>query len=77
MPIGPHRLASLQARRALCQAIINTLTGIDDPRRDDAIAEYRRQLAVIDQDITDLTGKPPDVVVGLRSAALFARSERS
>lgn len=56
--------------------IIKYLSGVDDPRRDDAMAEYQRQLAEIDKKIEALTGQPPAVVVGLKTAKLFGRVEK-
>jgi len=65
-----NELSDLKYRRALCQAIIRYLTDIDDPRRDDALTEYRRQLNVIEAKIESIIGKPPPVIVGLKTAVL-------
>lgn len=70
-------LDDLEFRRALCKAIISYLSGVDDPRRDEALKEYQRQLGVIETKIQNITGAPPPVVVGLKTARLFAKSERS
>lgn len=69
-------LEELYNRRALCQHFIDLLTGVDDPRRDSAIEEYRRQLTAIEAKIIELTGRPPDIVVGLKSAQLFGQAPK-
>lgn len=61
----------LLIRKQACKFFIKTLQGIDDPRSGDAIAEYQRQLAVIEQKIAEQKAPPP-VVVGLKSATLSA-----
>ena len=48
---------------------------MDDPRKADAMNNYKAQLASIDAQITELTGTPPPVVVGLKTAKLFGKSE--
>ncbi len=70
-------LKELYARRALCLFCIQTVSEIpqEDPRRAGAIEEYNRQLASIDAKITAITGKPPDIVIGLKPAILFPKSE--
>lgn len=62
----------LQMRRALCQAAIQTLDQVDDtdPRKAGALNNYKGQLAELDRRIAELTGTPPPVVVGLKSATL-------
>lgn len=74
--IGTESKEGLYSRRALCMAAIALLEQSDpsDPRRESALAEYKRQLAEIDANITALTGKPPDIVVGLKSAQLFSKA---
>ena len=76
--IGTLTIDDLNFRRTLCREIIRVLSGIDvdDPRRDDAVKEYQRQLAEIDKKIETITGTPPPVVVGLKTAVLFAKSEK-
>lgn len=73
-----NTLQELKARRAICQACIRVLDqeAAGDPEQPDAIEEYKRQLAEIDRQITELTGKPPDIVIGLQAAELFARSDQ-
>ncbi len=70
-------LQMLQARRAFCLLCIQTVSDADpsDPRRDEAIAEYNRQLASIDQKIAALTGEIPAVVVGLKTATLLGKTK--
>ena len=74
---GQLTIDDLSFRRALCREIIRVLSGIDDPRREDAIKEYQRQLAEIDKKIESITGEPPPVTVGLKTAVLFAKSEKA
>lgn len=75
--VGTESVKDLYARRALCQAILAELEQIDpsEPRRAGALEEYKRQLAEVDAKIAKLTGKPPDVVVGLKSAQLSAKAQ--
>jgi hypothetical protein len=49
----------------------------DDPRYPDALTEYRKQLETIERQITEITGEPPAIVIGLKTAKLFGKSERS
>jgi hypothetical protein len=72
---GQSEINELNFRRAFCREVIHTLSGMDDPRKDDALQEYQRQIAEIDKKIEALTGKPPDVTVGLQTARLFGKSE--
>ncbi len=67
----------LYARRKLCLLCIQVCSEAppDDPRREGAIAEYNRQLAEIDGRIAAIEGKPPDIVIGLKPAILFPKSE--
>ncbi len=67
----------LYARRKLCLLCIQFVSEApaDDPRRAGAIEEYNRQLAEIDAKITAIEGKPPDIVIGLKPAILFPKSE--
>ncbi len=69
-------LTDLNTRRTLCLAALDLLEQSDpaDPRRAGALEEYKRQLAEIDAKIAALTGKPPDIVVGLKSAHLFGKA---
>lgn len=62
----------LYMRRAMCQFCIKTLDDMDEsePGRADALIEYKRQLASIDAKIAEATGKPPDIVIGLKTASL-------
>lgn len=69
-------LDELNFRRTLCRLCIRHISGMDDPRREGALKEYQRQLAEIDKKIEALTGKPPDVVIGLKTAVLTAKSEK-
>ena len=70
-----RRLAQLRMRRAVANAAVLTLGEVtDDPRAPGALAHYRAQLAEIDRQIAELTGKPPDVVVGLKAAILNAET---
>jgi len=70
------KLTELQIRRKFCLFCLQTISDVDsaDPRRADALQEYNRQLASIDAKIAAITGKPPDTVIGLKSAVLFPRA---
>lgn len=72
-------LEKLYARQAFARACVkmvqDELAGENpDVRAPDALKRYTEQLASIDAEITVILeardGKPPDVVVGLKSASL-------
>lgn len=68
------KLDELQTRRNLVQMGKAVLNDADqDPRYPDAMAELNRQLGEIDQQIAAITGSPPSVTVGLKSASLFSK----
>ncbi len=70
------QLPELYARRKLCLLCLRTVSEVDpsDPRRAGALEEYNRQLASIDAKIAALTGRPPDIVIGLKPAILFPKA---
>ena len=73
--MGDRTLAELNMRRTICQACIKTLDKIEgDPRKKDAMENYKAQLASIDAQIAEITGTPPPIVVGLKTAKLFGES---
>lgn len=68
-------LQELQLRRSLCRFCLKTLSSMEpSPERASALEEYNRQLAAIDAQIAALTGRPPDTVIGLKSAVLFPKA---
>ena len=70
-------LAELHMRRKICSVVIKTLDKIEgDPRKADAMEHYKAQLASIDAQITEITGTPPPVVVGLNTASLTGDASR-
>jgi hypothetical protein len=70
-----RELSELNARRTICQAVIKIIDQIEnDPRKADAMEYYKAQLAKIDAEIAEITGTPPPVVVGLKTASLFGKS---
>ncbi len=75
-PIGISKIDDLYFRRSLCREIIKIVSGMDDPRKEDALKEYNRQLAEIDKKIEAIIGEPPPVTIGLKTAVLFAKSEK-
>lgn len=72
-------LEELHARRFMALQCLKIASEADDddPRKSPAIAEYNRQLANIDAKIAEITGSPPDIVVGLKTAVLFPREGHS
>ena len=65
-------------RRNFCKMCIKLIDEMpDDPRKPEAMKEYKAQLAEIDAQITEITGTPPPTVVGLKTAVLFGKSELS
>lgn len=75
-----NELRRLKIRRSMARAAIQTLDkitpaeleglGFDEETRQDALNEYKNQLAVIDAKIAVLTGTPPPVIVGLKTAVM-------
>ena len=73
----PRSIKELTFRRNLCRAFIKVIDEMeDDPRKPEAMENYKAQLAKIDAEITEITGKPPPVVVGLKTAKLFGDATR-
>ncbi len=74
-----HDLNGLRIRRSLCQLCVKTIDNMPEGTegKESAVEEYKRQLAVIDAKIAEITGTPPPVVVGLKTARLFGKSELS
>jgi hypothetical protein len=71
-----QELEILYARRGVCMAakrIVDEAEG--DERREDALEYYIGQLAEIDRRITEITGEPPPVVIGLQAANLTAKRQ--
>ena len=63
-------------RRKFFMTVIKIIDELeDDPRKPGAMEHYKAQLAEIDAQITEITGTPPPVVVGLKTAVLFGKSE--
>ena len=79
-----NKIGDLKMRRSLCQLAIKTLDNLTDKElefgqysdedRKSAMTEYKRQLAEIDAKITAVTGTPPAIVVGLKTAKLFGEA---
>jgi hypothetical protein len=70
-------LENLLVRRKIAQAAIGTLDKAqDDPRQPEAISRIKLQLKSIDAQITELTGKPPAITVGLNTASLTGDATR-
>ena len=69
------KLSDLYLRRKLVLAALKIIRcELDsDPRAPIAEKRYLEQLEEIDVRIKELTGRPPDVVVGLAPANLFAK----
>lgn len=72
-------LPELEVRRTVLVSALKVLrTEVDDsdPRKAGAIEHYTLQLAEIDRAISEITGKPPDIVIGLKPGRLVSRSPR-
>ena len=72
-----EELKELYMRRNIClvaKRIVDAEKG--DPRREDALEHYIAQLAEIDRRITEINGKPPDIVIGLQAARLSAEAQK-
>lgn len=67
-------LYDLKIKRAIAQTAIYTLANVDDPRQPAAIERLKAQLASIDKEIEEITGRPPKVVIGLNAAAMAAET---
>ena len=78
------KINDLYMRRSLCQLAVKTLDNLTDKEleagqysdedRKSAMDEYKSQLAEIDAKITKITGTPPPIVVGLKTAVLFPKA---
>ena len=69
-------LKDLEWRREFAQMVIKVIDEMpDDPRKPEAMIHYKGQLAQIDAEITEITGTPPPIVVGLKTATLFGKSK--
>lgn len=66
-------LKDLKIRKAVAEAAVRELKKSDDPRAEDALSHYQKQLAEINEKIEQFTSEPPEVVVGLKTAALFPK----
>jgi hypothetical protein len=66
-------IRELNMRRDVCLMLIRFLNDKckDDPRYPDALKEYKRQLQSIENKITAITGIPPAIKIGLKTAKLF------
>lgn len=83
--MNDNKLEGLHFKRKLAQSFVDMLDrmsldeltkmGFTDEQRKSAMDEYKRQLAEIDRKITEITGTPPDIVIGLKTARLFGKSE--
>lgn len=58
----------LKFRKALCEKFIQIISEMDDPRKEEALEEYNRQLETIKAKIAEL--EPEPVIVSLKSATL-------
>lgn len=72
-------LNELYMRRQVAQRIISlvdSIAEVDDPegRKPEALEYYKGQLAKFDTKIAAITGKPPPIVVGLKTASLTGTS---
>ena len=68
-------LPELNWRRELCLKVIEELKKLDDPRREGAMSEYKRQLASLDAQIAEAQ-KPPPTVIGLKTAVIKFSSDK-
>ena len=67
----------LHFRFNFCRFCITVLSEVEDtdPRKVDALRHYNQQLQTISDQIKAETGKPPDIVVGLKPGILFPKAE--
>jgi hypothetical protein len=75
-----HRpLAEVEARRMIALKAVKAVKGVDDsdPRKESALRYYEAQLAELDAEIEEITGKPPPIVVGLKTASLLGDARLS
>ena len=79
------KLDELMFRKQVAEFCISVLekTAADDPRQPDALAYYRGQLAEIEANIAEYSAapaedpeKPQDIVIGLKTARLFAQPKK-
>jgi hypothetical protein len=72
------KLAELHERRKFFLDCLRTVTQLpqDDPQRMEAVEEYNIQLAAIDKQIEEMTGKPPAITIGLKPGVLNAKPQK-
>jgi len=80
-----HDLNDLKFRRILTQSAIKVLDNLTDVElefynssdkvRKIRMTEKKQELASIDEQIKKITGSPPPVVVGLKTASLFGDAD--
>lgn len=66
-------LSNLNARRTITMAAIRLLSDDKSKKAKEAILHYQGQLAEIDKKIEEITGKPPPIAVGLKTASIFPK----
>lgn len=70
-PEEERQLQELMLRRLVAQECVRAMAAIkDDPKAREAEEKYRQQLTNIEKKIEAITGRPPDVVVGLKPGTL-------
>ena len=79
-----NKLGELNMRRSLARLAIKTLDNLTDDElsagnfsdedRKSAMEKYKGQLAEIDVKIAEITGTPPAIEVGLKTAKLFGEA---
>jgi hypothetical protein len=74
MEISKETAGGIRSRIAICKLAIELIEqAVDDPRREDALAEYRGQLARLEARLAEAE-KPQDIVIGLQTARLCGRA---
>lgn len=73
MEISKETADGIKSRIAMCKLAIEVIEqATDDPRRDEALAEYRGQLAQLEARLAEIE-RPQDIVIGLKTARLFGK----
>lgn len=56
-------------------AAIKLLSSDNSKKAKEATMHYRGQLAEIEKKIEEITGKPPPIVIGLKTASIFPKAK--
>lgn len=70
------QITDTERRIMVCRAFIEMLSTVEDPRQQEALEHYGKQLKHLEETLKcERNGTPPPIVIGLKTATLFAKSD--